>query len=62
MKIDKKPEKTTKANIAAAAIPGKEGWAYKNPKVIGAIRKGMEDARGGKLVRVDDVENFFKKL
>jgi len=44
------------------AIPAMEAWIYRNPKVIGAIRKGMEDACGGRLVRAGKVEDLFKKL
>src|SRR3989338_8707764 len=33
----------------AVSIPSSEAWAYRNPKVIGKIRKGLKDAAEGKV-------------
>jgi len=46
----------------AVAIPAREAWIYKNPEVIAAIRRGLEDAKNGRLIRVDSVEKYLKNL
>ena len=43
-------------------VPAREAWIYKNPEVIGAIRKGLEDARAGRLTHVDNLDKFIKDL
>ena len=44
------------------AIPAREAWVFKNPEVIGAIREGLEDIKNGRVTRVDNIEEFLKKL
>jgi hypothetical protein len=44
------------------SIPAKEAWIYKNPKVIRKIRKGVGDLKEGRIEKVDDLDEFFKKL
>lgn len=44
------------------SIPSNEAWAYSNPKVIGNVRKGLEEAREGKTERVDDLDSFLENL
>ncbi len=39
-------------------IPAHEAWLYKNPKALAAVKKGLEEARKGKLV--DSPEDFSK--
>jgi protein required for attachment to host cells len=46
----------------AVTIPSNEAWIYQNPKVIGKIRKGLEDAASGKTEKVDDLDNFLNNL
>ena len=46
----------------AVSIPSTEAWVYRNPKVIGKIRKGLEEAAQGMTEKVDDLEGFLKKL
>ena len=46
----------------SVSVPVNEAWIYKNPEVIGALRKGLEDAKAGRLIRVDYLESFLKKL
>jgi|ERR1035437_1325077 hypothetical protein len=46
----------------SVSIPAREAWVFKNPEVIGAIRQGIEDAKAGRLIRVDDLKDFLKKL
>jgi len=33
-----------------AEIPASESWIYENPKALKAIRKGIQEAKEGKLV------------
>jgi hypothetical protein len=44
------------------SISSNEAWAYRNPKVIGNVRKGLEEAREGKTERVDDLDSFLDNL
>ena len=44
------------------SIPSNEAWVYRNPKVIGSVRKGLEEAREGKAERVDDLDSFLENL
>lgn len=46
----------------SVSIPSKEAWVYKNPEVIGKIRKGIEEAKEGKTEKVDDLEKFMDNL
>jgi len=44
------------------SVPSNEAWIYHNPKVVGRIRKGLEEAKEGKTERVDDLDSFMQKL
>ena len=46
----------------AVSIPSSEAWIYKNPQVIGKIRKGLQEAGGGKTEKVGDLEGFLNSL
>ena len=46
----------------AVSIPSSEAWVYRNPEVIGKIRKGLEEAREGKTEKVDDLKEFLDNL
>ena len=46
----------------AVSIPSSEAWVYKNPGVIGKIRKGLQEAGEGKTEKVSDVEGFLNNL
>ena len=46
----------------SVSIPSNEAWVYKNPEVIGKLRKGLQEAREGKLERVEDLDSFLEKL
>ncbi len=46
----------------AVSIPSSEAWVYHNPEVIGKIRKGLLEAREGKVEKVDDLEKFLDNL
>lgn len=44
------------------SIPSNEAWIYRNPKVIGSVRKGLEEAGEKKTERVDDLNSFLESL
>jgi len=44
------------------SIPISEAWVYKNPEVIGNIRKGLQEAGEGKTEKVSDIEGFLNSL
>ncbi len=44
------------------SIPASEAWIYQNPEIIKKIRKGLKDVKEGKVVNVDDVDEFIDKL
>ncbi len=46
----------------SVSIPASEAWIYENPKVIGKIRKGLEEAKQGKKEVVSDLDAFLNKL
>ncbi len=46
----------------AVSIPSSEAWVYRNPAVIGKIRKGLSEAGEGKVEKIDDLEGFLDKL
>jgi hypothetical protein len=46
----------------SVSVPSTEAWVYKNPEVIGSIRKGLKQAGEGKLIRPDDLDIFLNKL
>jgi len=43
-------------------IPAHEAWIYQNPSVLTKIRKGLTEAREGKLERTKNVDKFIEKL
>jgi hypothetical protein len=46
----------------AVSIPASEAWIYENPKVIGRIRKGLDEAKQGKKEAVHNLDAFLDKL
>lgn len=44
------------------SVSSNEAWVYRNPEVIGKVRKGLEEAKGRKLERVDDLDSFLKNI
>lgn len=46
----------------AVSVPSSEAWVYRNPKVIGKIRRGLKEAAEGKIEKVDDLESFLSDL
>jgi hypothetical protein len=45
-----------------SSVPAREAWVYNNPKVSAKIKKGLDSARKGELVRIDDIDEFVDKL
>lgn len=35
--------------IPAQAVPAREAWLWKNPKALGKVLEGLEQAKAGKL-------------
>lgn len=46
----------------AVSIPSSEAWVYRNPEVIGKIRKGLEEAGEDKAEKVNNLEDFLDNL
>ncbi|MBI5872864.1 MAG: hypothetical protein HZB36_01815 [Candidatus Omnitrophica bacterium] len=46
----------------AVSIPSNEAWVYRNPEVIGKVRKGLQEAGEGKTEKVDNLEDFLDNL
>ncbi len=46
----------------AVSIPSSEVWVYRNPEVIGKVRRGLKEAAEGKAEKVDDLESFLNDL
>ena len=46
----------------SVSIPASEAWIYENPEIIGAIRKGLKDAKEGKITKVANLNKFLKNL
>ena len=45
-----------------SSVPAKEAWVYNNSKVSAKIKQGLESARKGEVVRIDDIDEFVDKL
>ncbi len=46
----------------SVSIPSNEAWVYRNPEVIGRIRRGVKEADEGKTEKADDLESFLNDL
>jgi len=46
----------------AVSVPSREAWVYRNPKVIGKIRRGLKEAQESKVEKIDDLEGFLSDL
>ena len=42
------------------SVPAHEAWLFQNPRAAALVRRGLEDARHGRLVKAK--ENFSKYL
>ena len=43
-------------------IPARERWIFENPKVYETIKKGLDQAKTGKVTKVGPVEKFLEDL
>ena len=43
-------------------IPARERWVYENPKVYESIKKGLAQAKAGKVIKVENIEKFLEDL
>lgn len=46
----------------AVTIPSNEAWIYQNQKVIGKIRKGLNEAASDKTEKVNNLDEFLNNL
>jgi len=44
------------------AVPIREAWVFKNPKVFASLRRGIKEIEDGKGEIVKDMDSFIKKL
>lgn len=44
------------------AIPTRELWIHRNPKILKNIQEGIQDLKEGCVTRVKDLDNFFEEL
>jgi len=40
------------------AIPSREAWIYEKPELIGQIRKGLQEAKDGKVEKIENLEEL----
>lgn len=40
------------------AIPSREAWIYEKPELIGQIRQGLQDAKDGKVEKIENLEEL----
>jgi len=46
----------------SVSIPSKEAWIYRDADSLNKIRKGLEEAKIGKVRKVKNLDSFLKKL
>ncbi|NIA23701.1 MAG: hypothetical protein GWP03_06050 [Proteobacteria bacterium] len=44
------------------AIPIAELWVHQNPKILKEIRNGVDEANNGKIIKINNPDEFFDKL
>ena len=44
------------------SVPSQEAWIYHDHKALGQIRKGLAEAKEGKIEKAGDLGSFLKKL
>ena len=40
------------------AIPSREAWIYEKPELIGQIRQGLQDAKDGKIEKIENPKDL----
>ncbi len=46
----------------AVTIPNREAWIYRNPDVLKEIRRGLMEAKQGKVEKAENLDRFFEAL
>lgn len=46
----------------AITIPSREAWIYRNPDVLKKIRRGLAEAKQGKVEKAEDMDTFLGDL
>ncbi len=41
-------------------IASREAWIYEKPELIGQIRKGLQEAKGGKTETIESLDEFLQ--
>ena len=44
------------------SIPTREAWIYQNSEVLKLIRRGLAEAKQGKVKKVEDLDKFLEDL
>ncbi len=45
-----------------ANIPSKELWVHQNPEIRESVQRGIQDVKEGRVVKVKNLDKFFKEL
>ncbi|MDD3804439.1 MAG: hypothetical protein PHW02_08680 [bacterium] len=59
IKMNRKGEVLLKPTVS---IPLDEMWVYENPEVYSKVKRGLKDAKSGKIKKAVDIEKFFNEL
>ena len=43
-------------------VPAKEAWLFKNPGALRVVKKGLKEAKAGKIEKVLDLDKFIDNL
>ncbi len=43
-------------------VPADEAWVYQNPKILNEFKKGLEDAKAGRVTKVKNLGKFLNTL
>jgi len=59
IKMNRKGEVLLKPTVS---IPLDEMWVYENPEVYSKVKRGLKDAKNGKIKKAKDIDKFFDEL
>ncbi len=46
----------------AVSIPSREAWVYENPKILKKVKRGLNEAKQGKIITVKNLDSFLNNL